>query len=97
MYSIQNNMPEIRPVTDLRAHSAEISRRVTEDDTPVILTKNGYANMVVISYDKYVELNSRQELYRLLAEGNADAVAGKTRNFKGAMNELRQNIINGKL
>jgi prevent-host-death family protein len=88
-------MPDIRPVTDLRARAAEISRRVTEEHTPVILTKNGYANMVVMSYEQYVELNSRRELYRLLDEGKADIQNGNTIPFKTAMADIREDIKNG--
>ena len=46
-------MSEIRPVSDLRNHFAEISRTVHETREPVILTKNGYGDMVVMSYEEY--------------------------------------------
>ena len=86
------NMPDIRPVTDLRSHSADISRLVNDEKKPVILTKNGYANMVVLSYEDYVRLNAREELYRLLAEGEDDIKNGRVRNFKDAMKEFREDI-----
>ena len=46
-------MALIRPVSDLRNNFAEISKTVHETDEPVILTKNGYADMVVMSYEAY--------------------------------------------
>ena len=46
-------MSEIRPVSDLRNSFAEISRIVHETGEPVILTKNGYGDMVVMSYEEY--------------------------------------------
>lgn len=46
-------MSEIRPVSDLRNHFAEISRTVHETKEPVILTRNGYGDMVVMSYEEY--------------------------------------------
>ena len=46
-------MSQIRPVSDLRNNFAEISRAVHETGEPVILTKNGYGDMVVVSYDEY--------------------------------------------
>ena len=49
-------MPQIRPVSDLRNHFAEISKIVHETSEPVLLTKNGYGDMVVISYDEYERL-----------------------------------------
>ena len=46
-------MSEIRPVSDLRNSFAEISRIVHETGEPVILTKNGYGDIVVMSYEEY--------------------------------------------
>lgn len=46
-------MSQIRPVSDLRNNFADISRTVHETREPVILTKNGYGDMVVMSYDEY--------------------------------------------
>lgn len=42
-------IPQIRPVSDLRNSFAEISRTVHETRESVILTKNGYGDMVVMS------------------------------------------------
>ena len=46
-------MSQIRPVSDLRNSFADISRTVHETREPVILTKNGYGDMVVMSYEEY--------------------------------------------
>ena len=46
-------MSQIRPVSDLRNNFADISRAVHETREPVILTKNGYGDMVVMSYEEY--------------------------------------------
>ena len=43
-------MPLIRPISDLRKHFSEISNQVHETQRPVFLTKNGYADMVVMLY-----------------------------------------------
>jgi prevent-host-death family protein len=93
----RSNMPNIRPVTDLRAHSADIARLVNDENTPVILTKNGYANMVVLSYDHYVRLNANEELYRLLADAEDDVKNGKVSGFRDFMKEIREEISNGQL
>ncbi len=49
-------MLNIRPITDLRNNFAEISKTVHEDNHPVILTKNGYGDMVVMSLARYESL-----------------------------------------
>lgn len=49
-------MSQIRPVSDLRNSFADISRTVHETREPVILTKNGYGDMVVMSYEEYQKI-----------------------------------------
>jgi prevent-host-death family protein len=47
---------QIRPISDLRNHFAEISRIVHETSEPVFLTKNGYGDMVVMSVELFEKL-----------------------------------------
>ena len=49
-------MPQIRPVSDLRNSFAEVSRTVHETKEPVILTKHGYGDMVVMAYEEYQKI-----------------------------------------
>ena len=46
-------MLNIRPVSDLRNKFTEISQIVHEQKEPVILTKNGTGDMVVLSLEAY--------------------------------------------
>ena len=66
-------MPQIRPVSDLRNHFAEISKIVHETSEPVLLTKNGYGDMVVISYDEYERLMYEINVDKKLREAEIEA------------------------
>ena len=55
-------MYNIRPVSDLRNKFAEIEEIVNRDGEPVILTKNGYGSMVVMSLAQYAEMTDEVEL-----------------------------------
>ena len=46
-------MLNIRPVSDLRNNFAEISKIVHESGEPIILTKNGYADMIVWGAEEF--------------------------------------------
>lgn len=50
-------MLQIRPVSDLRNKFADIEKEVSNGE-PIILTKNGYSSMVVMSIDAYDKLTS---------------------------------------
>jgi len=54
-------MDNIRPVSDLRNHFADISRFVHTEKSPVFLTKNGYGDMVVMSIEDYRDKAFRRE------------------------------------
>ena len=55
-------MYNIRPVSDLRNKYTEIEESVLKEGEPVILTKNGYGAMVVMSLEQYAELTDDIEL-----------------------------------
>ena len=73
-------MSQIRPVSDLRNNFADISRTVHETKEPVILTKNGYGDMVVMSMEAYENLRFEGEVYLKLKEAENQAVLS-TRRF----------------
>lgn len=55
-------MLDIRPVSDLRNKYPEIEEAVLKSGEPVILTKNGYGSMVLMSLEKYAELTDELEI-----------------------------------
>lgn len=65
-------MLNIRPVSDLRNKYPEIEDTVLRNGQPVILTKNGYGSMVVLSLEQYSALTDDVEL----ALDEADQAAG---------------------
>ena len=55
-------MYNIRPVSDLRNKYTEIENTVLTDGEPVVLTKNGYGSMVLMSLEQYAELTDEIEI-----------------------------------
>jgi len=83
-------MPNIRSSTDLRNNYNDISAFCHETCEPVFITRNGQGDLAVMSIDAYDELTGMKELYRLLDEGHADAVAGKGRPAKDVIDDIRR-------
>lgn len=67
-------MKMIRPVSDLRNNFADISKTVHETAKPVFLTKNGYADMVVLSMEAFEALQFDSEVYSKLLEAEREAL-----------------------
>lgn len=86
-------MPEIRPVSDLRNNFAEISRTIHETREPVILTKNGYGDMVVMSYEEYQNIQYDMMVMRELraAELESENTAERFPHDK-VMSDIRDRI-----
>ena len=63
----------IRPVSDLRNHFADISKDVHETGQPVFLTKNGYGDMVVMSMEAYQNQAFESDTYYKLQEAEREA------------------------
>lgn len=85
-------MPQIRPVSDLRNNFAEISKTVHETSEPLFLTKNGYGDMVVMSYDAYEKLQFESEVYFKLKEAELEA---KTTNKRYSHKEVFDGLRKG--
>ena len=84
-------MPQIRPVSDLRNKFADISRIVHETSEPVFLTKNGYGDMVVMSFQAYEKLQFESEIYFKLKEAELQAKQTNQRfSHKEVFDSIRQ-------
>ena len=69
-------MPAIRPISDLRNNSNEISEFCRSTREPVFITKNGVGDMVVLSIELYERQQAQIELYAKLAEAEAEIASG---------------------
>lgn len=82
-------MPQIRPVSDLRNSFADISRTVHETRELVILTKNGYGDMVVMSYEEYQSIQYEMGVTRELRAAELEA---KTTTERYAYDDVMSGI-----
>ena len=69
-------MPTIRPISDLRNNSNEISEFCRASREPVFITKNGVGDVVIMSIELYERLMAQLDLYAKLAEAEAEIASG---------------------
>ncbi|QTQ11122.1 type II toxin-antitoxin system Phd/YefM family antitoxin [Treponema parvum] len=87
-------MKTIRPVSDLRNNFTDISEIVHKTQQPVFLTKNGYADMVVMSMELFEDMQFESEIYCKLQEAEKQALlTGKRFSSKEVLKELRKVIV----
>lgn len=80
-------MPTIIPIRDL-AKTAQISEMCHESKEPIFVTKNGYADLVVMSASAYELQQAKYEMYQAIIDGREDELNGRVRDGFDAMNEL---------
>ena len=82
-------MPNIRPLTDLRNSTSDIAALAHSDCEPVFITKNGYADLVVMSYQTYEDSLARLEVYDKLAKSQADVDAGRLKTLSDVFDKYK--------
>jgi prevent-host-death family protein len=70
-------MPLIRPISDLRNRSIEISELCHREDQPVFITRNGKGDLVVMSLAHYERMQTLLELYQQLGEAEVLDASGE--------------------
>jgi prevent-host-death family protein len=83
-----------RPISYLKRHTAELVRSVASDGGSVLITQNGHARAVVMDVATYDRWRGALALLKILAHGEADAVArrvvGKDEAFRRARAALKR-------
>ena len=77
----------ILPIKELK-NSARISELCNQSDEPLYITKNGYADMVVMSAAVYDAKIARMEAYEKVMAGIQNAQAGHTSDAMTFINGL---------
>ena len=81
---------QIKPISYLKAHAAEIARTLGEHQQPLIITQNGEAKMVVQDIDSYERMQETVSLLKILALGNRQIEAGQSEPAAEVIARLRK-------
>jgi prevent-host-death family protein len=79
---------QIKPISYLKSHAAEIVRDISERREPLLITQNGEAKLVVMDVKSYEEQEQTLALLKILALGNKQIEQGKFRDAEEAFAEL---------
>lgn len=79
---------QIKPISYLKSHTAEIVRDISENREPLIITQNGEAKLVVMDVKSYEEQEETFALLKILALGNHEIDQGKFRDVEELFSEL---------
>lgn len=80
---------QIKPISYLKAHAADIVRNMGEQGEPLVITQNGEAKVVLQNIESYERDQETMALLRMLALGNRQIEEGKVVPATGAVKRLR--------
>jgi prevent-host-death family protein len=80
---------QIKPISYVKAHAAELLDRITEEREPIIITQNGEARAVLMDVASYDQMmHETQTLLKVLALTDKEIEAGKTVPIEDVMAEF---------
>ncbi|MCY1672903.1 type II toxin-antitoxin system Phd/YefM family antitoxin [Novosphingobium sp. SL115] len=79
----------IKPISYLKANSAEVIRELNEGAPPLIITQNGEAKAVLQDAASYYQMQETMALLKLLAMAQENIDAGKVRPIEGLADRIR--------
>jgi len=80
---------DIRSVTDLKRKTKEILSQVHRTNRPGVLTVNGRADAVLMDTKTYEKHLKAANMASLLARGEEDIAAGRTRPVRSFLKEFK--------
>ncbi|MDE2056352.1 MAG: type II toxin-antitoxin system Phd/YefM family antitoxin [Betaproteobacteria bacterium] len=79
---------QVKPISYLKSHTAEIVKDITENREPLLITQNGEAKLVVMDVKSFEEQEETLALLKILALGNREIEQGKFRDAKDFFAEM---------
>ena len=86
---------DIRPISYIKAHAADILNQVNKTRRPIFVTQNGEAKAVLLDSDSYENMKNALGLLKLISHGEKDIRNGniieQVEVFSRIENKLKKN------
>ncbi len=81
---------QIKPISYLKAHTAEVVRSLRDREEPLIITQNGEAKVVMLGIESYEQTQETLALLKILALGTRQIEDGKVQSAGAFIEHLRE-------
>ncbi|AZD19739.1 Prevent host death protein, Phd antitoxin [Pseudomonas chlororaphis subsp. aurantiaca] len=81
---------QIKPISYLKSHTAEIVKTITESREPMVITQNGEAKLVVMDVKSFEQQEETMALLKILALGHREIDEGQFRDAEDVFADLDQ-------
>ncbi len=80
---------QIKPISYLKAHAAELIRRLETDREPLVITQNGEAKAVLQGIESYEQTQETLALLKILALGNRQIEEGRVSSLADSVERIK--------
>ncbi len=81
---------QIKPISYLKAHAAEVVRNLAGQSEPLVITQNGVAKVVIQDIESYEQTQETMALLKILALGMRQIDDGKVQPASEVIKRLRK-------
>ena len=81
---------QIKPISYLKAHAAEIVRNLGEQRAPLVITQNGKAKVVIQDIESCEQPQETMALLKILALGTRQIEDGRVQPAEDVIRRLRE-------
>ena len=81
---------QIKSISYLKAHAADIVRQLAEQHEPMVITQNGEAKVVIQGVHSYEQTQETIALLKILALGNRQVEEGRVQLAADAIQSIRE-------
>tara|TARA_B110000503_G_scaffold139851_1_gene229244 strand:- start:1410 stop:1685 length:276 start_codon:yes stop_codon:yes gene_type:complete len=85
---------QIKPISYLKAHAAEVVRNLSAQEGPLVITQNGEAKVVMQGIKSYEQTQETMALLKVLALGQRQVDEGKVQTASDVVAKLRSRSMN---
>ena len=79
---------QIKPISYLKSHAAEIVKTISKNRKPMLITQNGEAKLVVLDVQSYEEYEETLALLKILAQGHNQIEEAQFRDADDVFRDL---------
>ena len=80
---------DIVPLSEFKAHASQLLEKASRPGAPIVSTQNGRAAAVLVSPAEYDALTEKVRFAAAVAEGLADAEAGRSTDHLSMVAEMK--------
>lgn len=81
---------DIKPISYIKSHTAEMIRQVGDNKNPIVITQNGEAKAVILDVDSYQNLINAVNLMKIISIGDRDIKNGNIKSHEDVTNRLEK-------